>query len=143
MLCAGIAPVNLPGSFPQNFPCILLSPFQDLQDRFYISLPIFIPLPLRERGGGAGSSLTEGQRASMPILTRVSPQPLHEVTARSIPRLVTAPHRFSNIGAISPLSMVTLYSLLGLVSSSRSFPPVPGSFFSLARNSLLEISWPR
>ena len=99
MLCAGIAPVNLSGSFPQNFPCILLSPFQDLQDRFYISLPIFIPLPLRERGGQR-AVLRKGSGASMPISTRVSPQPLHEVTTRSIPRLITAPHRFLDIGAI-------------------------------------------
>ena len=63
------------------------------------SVFISLPLPLRE-GGGGGNSPTEGQVASMPRLTRASPQPLHEVTARSIPRLVTAPHRFSDIGAI-------------------------------------------
>ena len=63
---------------------------------------VFISLPLPLREGGGGSSPTERQVASMPRLTRASPQPLHEVTARSMPRLVTAPHHFSDRGAALP-----------------------------------------
>ena len=52
MLCAGIAPDNLPGSFLQNFPCILCLLFRTYRIGF--TYPYQFSYLFLSEGGGAG-----------------------------------------------------------------------------------------